>query len=335
MDNGIKKRNKLTYDFCKEVSSKHDSLSSLRKEGGVMNKIINEGWVELISHIKTEYEKRIMEFDESKSFEPYEYYLNYSTKDISGEIWIDINGYEGLYKVSNIGRVKSLEKEIAIGRTKPETIKRSYKNHKGYLKVQLNNKGKHRSRFVHRLVLENFTLESKLEVNHKNMVKTDNRLENLEYVTGKENVNHATMMTGRVWKHTMGGNHHGARRILGIDLGDGSIKYDIPFVHGVYEYLPKDKLDRDLRRIIKNCLKNKNIYIGCCWVYYEEYKNQGVDLSLFKEPKHSKEKFLQNKEKAFLLFKEGKRPSEVSKITKIPENSVLRYWKGFKMENGI
>lgn len=331
-----KKRRILTYEICKEAASKYDSFSVLKKkEGGVLNKIKREGWNELICHIKTDYEKRISEFNQNKLFEPHEYYLNYDINDIEGEAWIDIKGYEGLYKISNMGRVKSLEKEIGFRKTKPETIKRGYIQHKGYVKVQLNKSGKHKNPFVHRLVIGHFTQESFLEVNHKNMVKTDNRLENLEYVTGKENVNHAKTMTNRIWHHTIGANNHGAKRILGINAENKNIVYDIPFVYGVYEYLPPDELNRDLRGIIRRCLKYKLIYLECCWMYYDDYVKEGLNPVLFSEPKRSNVIFNKNKQKAFVLFKQGMGPSEVSKITKISIKSVSRYWKKFKMENGI
>jgi len=100
------------------------------------------------------------------------------------EIWKDIIGYEGLYLVSNHGRI------LSYARTKKRIMKPSI-NTKGYPQVNLwKNETKSIYR-VHRLVLETFKGISDLQVNHKDGVKTNNSLENLEYCTNEENKNHA------------------------------------------------------------------------------------------------------------------------------------------------
>ena len=106
------------------------------------------------------------------------------------EIWKDIEGYEGLYQVSNLGRVKSLN----YNRTRKEKILKHGSDKKGYLYVNLCKEGKKRNYRVHRLVAETFidNLENKPEVNHKDEDKTNNKVENLEWVTSKENSNYGT-----------------------------------------------------------------------------------------------------------------------------------------------
>lgn len=115
------------------------------------------------------------------------------------ELWKNIKGYEGLYQVSNMGRVKSLERTSIDKRghkhhTK-ERILKSRPNHKGYLRLTLHNdSGKKKSFFVHRLVCEAFheNTENKPFVNHIDENKTNNIANNLEWCTYAENNNHGT-----------------------------------------------------------------------------------------------------------------------------------------------
>lgn len=104
------------------------------------------------------------------------------------EIWKDIIGYEGLYQVSNLGRIFSPKR-----RGSPGCIRKFHTNEDGYCKVGLRVNWKERKFSVHRLVAEAFipNLKNKLEINHKNGVKADNHVDNLEWVTSSENAIHA------------------------------------------------------------------------------------------------------------------------------------------------
>lgn len=110
------------------------------------------------------------------------------SSDLLGEIWKDIPGYEGLYQVSNFGRVKSLN----FGRTGVHRVLKIQKYPNKYTKVDLRHNGIIHTRNIHRLVAESFipNPENKTDVNHIDGDKHNNRVENLEWVTRSENMKH-------------------------------------------------------------------------------------------------------------------------------------------------
>ena len=103
------------------------------------------------------------------------------------EIWKDIKGYEGSYKISNYGRVMCLDARH-YGK-----IKRPQIDKDGYEKVWLSRNSKKKPFFIHRLVALHFidNPEQKPVVNHKDGNKRNNRLDNLEWCTHSENDKHA------------------------------------------------------------------------------------------------------------------------------------------------
>ncbi len=126
------------------------------------------------------------------------------------EIWKSIEGYNGLYEVSNFGRVKSYCLD-AVGLMKkdykPKMMKDS-SNGLGYRYVVLSKNNNSKNLYIHRLVLKAFVPnpQNKPQVNHKNGIKDDNKLENLEWCTRSENAKHACKMG--LWSDHKGENNN-------------------------------------------------------------------------------------------------------------------------------
>ena len=101
------------------------------------------------------------------------------------EIWKDIEGYEGYYQVSNLGRIKSLKR--------PRIMKSHLNEATGYIGQNLSNGQIKKYCLVHRLVAKAFipNPENKNQINHKNGDKTDNNVTNLEWATQSENMKHS------------------------------------------------------------------------------------------------------------------------------------------------
>ena len=119
-------------------------------------------------------------------------YENLSLEDMEGEVWKDVVGYEGLYQVSNLGRVKSLDRYVIISdipRYRKSKIRVQMPSHNGYRRVQVSKEGKTKYFFVHVLVALAFipNPENKPEIDHINTDRVDNRMENLRWSTRKEN----------------------------------------------------------------------------------------------------------------------------------------------------
>lgn len=132
---------------------------------------------------------------------------------VEPEIWKNVEGYNGDYKISNHGRVKSFK----WGR--PHILKKSITD-KGYVKCALNKNGERQDKLVHRLVATAFipNPENKPQVNHKNGIRDYNFYKNLEWVTQNENISHGRRFLGHKNKfrhlfnyHSAGEDHHNSK----------------------------------------------------------------------------------------------------------------------------
>lgn len=129
------------------------------------------------------------------------------------ERWVPVSGYEGCYEVSDHGKVRGLDRDVAQLRGFTKSIKgrvlRGFIDKNGYHCVSLAIFGKKSPKKVHRLVAIHFVPNSGLltEVNHKDLDKENNHFSNLEFTTHSENMRHATEagVLGRRRKAIRGG----------------------------------------------------------------------------------------------------------------------------------
>ena len=140
------------------------------------------------------------------------------------EIWKDIKGYEGLYQVSNLGRVKHLEftrPNLLTGgvSTIKEKVLKQRLTLYGYYTVLLSKNGKKRWYFVHRLVAEAFipNPDNLPFVNHKDENKVNNISSNLEWCTARYNSNYGTR--NRRLSDTKTNNTYNTKQVLCVETG--------------------------------------------------------------------------------------------------------------------
>ena len=177
-------------------------------------------------------------------------------KILETEIWKDIPNYEGLYQASNLGQVKSLERPY---RRKEKILKPSI-SHRGYYIVALSKNSIVKTYRVHILVYETFNglIPENMQVNHINEIKSDNRLENLNLMTTKENCNWGTRNERSAKKRI---NGKCSKTVLQFDLNNNLVK----------EFPSAIQVERELGfnngNIIKCCKgKYKQAY-GFKWKY--------------------------------------------------------------------
>lgn len=180
------------------------------------------------------------------------------------EVWKDIEDYKGLYQVSNLGRIRSLDRYVRNGTSnkniKKGKILKPCTTKDGYLQLNLIKDKKKKVSTVHRLVAKAFIENSSNKpcVNHIDGDKQNNNVENLEWVTYSENTIHA-LKTGLV-KKTKGKNHY--KRAVNQYTTDGK------FIRR-WDSIKSIKDEWNLRHIkVSSCCRGKiKTSLGYVWKY--------------------------------------------------------------------
>lgn len=174
------------------------------------------------------------------------------------EIWKDIPDYIGEYQISNLGRVKSLErmkytKYYKNGLKIKEKILKNRNNGDGYLTVLLNNK----KEYVHRLVAKAFIKSESYykEVNHIDGNKQNNNVENLEWCTRKENMIHSCKVL-----------LNDCKPVIGINISNNAqLKFRSMSDAKNYGF--------KVSGISACCKRKRKSHHGFKWYYLEDFEN--------------------------------------------------------------
>ena len=181
------------------------------------------------------------------------------------EVWKDVVHYEGLYEVSNLGRVRNKQTQ----KIKAQTSNYNKTTNKGgYLTVQLWKNNRSKREYVHRLVAMAFipNPDHKPQVNHKDEIKTNNEVSNLEWVTCLENNNYGTHIERLVEANQNNGTYEAAReRMTENNPNKGQ------FTRGRNGAARKVICDGVIYDCIKDCAEHYNINYGTFRGYLSTY----------------------------------------------------------------
>lgn len=180
------------------------------------------------------------------------------------EKWKDVSGFEGIYQVSNYGEVRSLDRRDARGRLWEGRMMPTRLNTDKYPTLKLCKDGKYNTVRVHRIVAQEFLIYPNdgnvYEVNHIDRDRTNNRLDNLEYLTHKENVRHSSKV-GNYSK--FGYKNPRAIKILMTDVLIG-IKKEFRTIDECCSYLKfemkTNTKEASIRDSIRKCCISKRKY---------------------------------------------------------------------------
>jgi len=171
------------------------------------------------------------------------------------EIYKDIVGYEGIYKASTKGNIKSIYKRNGLDIILKQAIDKG-----GYCIVTLCKDKKHLTKTVHRLVALTFLEETDIQVNHKDGNKQNNNVSNLEFVSAKQNINHA-IKTGLLVPNTTKIAEEKRKVVLQIDRITNET---INIFESAHEAARITGFNRG--NISTCCRLNKQMY-NCFWQY--------------------------------------------------------------------
>lgn len=180
------------------------------------------------------------------------------------QIWKDIPGYEGLYQVSNTGRVRSLNYKHT-GKTK--VLKQGTKGH-GYKVVGIYKNGKRKNYTIHRLVALAFipNINNLPQVNHKDENPANNAVWNLEWCTDEYNINYGTRneraSNSMKYKYNVKNNPKAKPVLMFTKEGDFIRKFDC--VPDANEYLGKDRRNKNICTCARGKIRTAYGYI---WKY--------------------------------------------------------------------
>ena len=212
-----------------------------------------------------------------------EIYKNLSLENLENEEWRDIEGYNGKYQVSSLGRVKSLKDNKGNSRDK---ILSQCECSNGYLFVVLCKEGKVKTFIVHRLVANAFIPNPNGYrcVNHKDECKTNNCVDNLEWCTHQYNNTYGTIVQRRVASTDF--KAFQARRVASTDWKSVGRKNAEKLSRQVYQYDKNGELvaiwqsanecgrngfnQGNVTSCCNNCFNREgnNIYKDFIWSYY-------------------------------------------------------------------
>lgn len=191
----------------------------------------------------------------AKIYEPIE--------NLKGEIWRDVYGYDGFYEISNMGRCITHHAKGSSKYTKQGRLKNKVFGSNGYAMYSLHKDGTSKSHLTHRLVAQAFISnpQNKSEVNHKDEDISNNNVDNLEWVTSKENANYGT-------RNIRSTKNHNYNKIVQLTL-----EYQFVAIHE-NSRVASEKVGLGGGSCIIRCCKGYNNQSkGYKWMYEKDYLN--------------------------------------------------------------